>query len=129
MRTPLLLLISLGLALPIQAQSQNKTFVAFSEQLNASVETVEKVATILASEEKYLREIDPAADPTVLVAGNMHLCIGDIPFTLYLRSVNNQTEVRLESQKLGVSRQVKQKAKRYLQIMVFRATSDERPNS
>lgn len=123
MRTFLFFLISLAFTLPIQAQSQNETFVELNRQIETTPETVEREATNVAKAKQYLRTITSAPDPTVLVAGNLHLRIGDAPFVLYLRSTNHHTEARLECQKLNVSEQTVEKAKVFLREVADRATS------
>lgn len=121
LRTVLLSLIALALTVPLQAQDD--PFVDVECQIEGTPEAVEAEAMYVANERQYLRA-PTLGDPTVLVAGNMHLRIDETPFTLYLRSTNHHTDARLESQSLDVPKPVRQKAKTFLRNVADRATSD-----
>lgn len=123
MRTLLFLSLSVLIALPLHAQSQNETLFELNRKVEVVPDSVEEEAMALAKEKKYLREVTPAGDPTVLIAGDMQLRIGKTPFTLYLRSTNHHPEARLESQKIEVSEGARQKAEEFLQEVINRAAS------
>lgn len=122
MRTVLLSLIALALTVPLQAQDD--PFVDVERQIEGTPEAVETEAMHVANERQYLRAPIPLGDPTVLVAGAVHLHIDETPFTLYLQSTNHHTDTRLESQSLDVPRHVRQKAKTFLRNVADRVTSD-----
>ncbi len=122
-RTILLLLLGVVLALPLQAQSQTPEFFELSREIESPLKTVEKEAENVARSKRYLREVSPAGDPTVLILGDLHLSIADAPFIVYLRSTNHHTKVRLESLKLDVTDETIREAKAFLQEVSSRSTS------
>jgi len=123
MRTILVLLVAVSLAVPLQAQSQSTEFFELSREIEGPPETVEEESENVARSNRYLRDVSPGGDPTVLIPGDLHLSIADTPFTVYLRSTNHHTEVRLESLKLEVSNEAIREAIAFLKEVSSRATS------